>query len=90
MLSFDFSTNHETRTISKESKKCAVDGKKDVELPLFSFSSVSAATCNFSAENKLGEGGFGPVYKVRVSKFSVVHLGLISKSKQNKRTTSTN
>jgi hypothetical protein len=39
--------------------------KKDVELPLFSYESVSAATDNFSAANKLGEGGFGPVYKVR-------------------------
>ncbi|KAJ4718595.1 Receptor-like serine/threonine-protein kinase [Melia azedarach] len=37
--------------------------KKEVELPLFSFSSVSAATNNFSDTNKLGEGGFGPVYK---------------------------
>jgi hypothetical protein len=39
--------------------------KKDVELPLFSYMSVSATTDNFSAVNKLGEGGFGPVYKVR-------------------------
>ncbi|KAL9444365.1 hypothetical protein AB3S75_017532 [Citrus x aurantiifolia] len=29
----------------------------------FSLSSISAATDNFSEENKLGEGGFGPVYK---------------------------
>ncbi|KAJ0102738.1 hypothetical protein Patl1_04506 [Pistacia atlantica] len=36
---------------------------KDLWLPLFSFPSVSAATNNFSPENKLGEGGFGPVYK---------------------------
>jgi hypothetical protein len=39
-------------------------GEKDVELPLFSYESESAATNNFSAMNKLGEGGFGPVYKV--------------------------
>ena len=39
--------------------------KKDAELPLFSYESVSAATDNFSAANKLGEGGFGPVYKVQ-------------------------
>jgi hypothetical protein len=37
--------------------------KKEVKLPLFSFVSVSAATNNFSDVNKLGEGGFGPVYK---------------------------
>ncbi|XP_028795114.1 G-type lectin S-receptor-like serine/threonine-protein kinase At4g03230 [Neltuma alba] len=37
--------------------------KRDVKLPLFSFASVSAATNKFSPENKLGEGGFGPVYK---------------------------
>lgn len=38
--------------------------KKEVKLPLFSFVSVAAATNNFSDDNKLGEGGFGPVYKV--------------------------
>ena len=38
--------------------------KKVFNLPQFSFSSISAATDNFSPANKLGEGGFGPVYKV--------------------------
>ncbi|XP_061368794.1 G-type lectin S-receptor-like serine/threonine-protein kinase B120 [Gastrolobium bilobum] len=33
------------------------------ELPFFNFSCISIATNNFSEENKLGEGGFGPVYK---------------------------
>ncbi|KAL2497225.1 G-type lectin S-receptor-like serine/threonine-protein kinase [Abeliophyllum distichum] len=33
------------------------------ELPLFNFSCVAAATKNFSDENKLGQGGFGHVYK---------------------------
>ncbi|KAK9046345.1 hypothetical protein V6N11_052237 [Hibiscus sabdariffa] len=37
--------------------------RKDTTFPLFNFASVSAATNNFSSENKLGEGGFGPVYK---------------------------
>jgi hypothetical protein len=37
---------------------------KDAELLLFSYKSVSAATNNFLAVNKLGEGGCGPVYNV--------------------------
>ena len=39
--------------------------EKNAELPLFSYESVSAATNNFLVVNKLGEGGYGPVYKVR-------------------------
>ncbi|KAI7733268.1 hypothetical protein M8C21_007243, partial [Ambrosia artemisiifolia] len=30
---------------------------------MFSFSEVAQSTANFSPDNKLGEGGFGPVYK---------------------------
>ena len=43
-----------------------VEGKKGSvsELPLFTFQTVATATGNFSDENKLGQGGFGPVYKV--------------------------
>ncbi|KAG5104592.1 hypothetical protein JHK82_041562 [Glycine max] len=33
------------------------------EFPVFNFSCISIATNNFSEENKLGQGGFGPVYK---------------------------
>ncbi|KAJ7946883.1 S-receptor-like serine/threonine-protein kinase [Quillaja saponaria] len=33
------------------------------ELPLFNFNSILRATNNFSEGNKLGQGGFGPVYK---------------------------
>ena len=40
------------------------DGTEGHDLSVFSYASIIAATCNFSKENKLGEGGFGPVYKV--------------------------
>ncbi|XP_020420768.1 G-type lectin S-receptor-like serine/threonine-protein kinase B120 isoform X2 [Prunus persica] len=39
------------------------DGKMGNNLTIFSYASVVAATTNFSEENKLGQGGFGPVYK---------------------------
>lgn len=39
-------------------------GKKEVDLPLFDLATIVDATEDFSMENKLGEGGFGPVYKV--------------------------
>ncbi|CAL5360730.1 unnamed protein product [Camellia sinensis] len=39
------------------------NGKKDHELPLFSLSSIEIAADYFSDANKIGQGGFGPVYK---------------------------
>ncbi|KAH0671924.1 hypothetical protein KY284_023011 [Solanum tuberosum] len=35
----------------------------DIEVPFFSFESILVATDDFSEQNKLGQGGFGPVYK---------------------------
>ncbi|KAL7218715.1 hypothetical protein ACSBR2_011898 [Camellia fascicularis] len=37
--------------------------KEEFELPLFELATISNATKNFSKDNKIGEGGFGPVYK---------------------------
>ena len=34
------------------------------EFAVFDFHQLLEATVNFSDENKLGQGGFGPVYKV--------------------------
>ncbi|XP_059441315.1 G-type lectin S-receptor-like serine/threonine-protein kinase At4g27290 isoform X2 [Corylus avellana] len=38
-------------------------GKEDMELPIFDLAAIVNATDNFSNNKKLGEGGFGPVYK---------------------------
>ena len=47
-----------------------IEGKNqgdDLELPLYDYETIAKATKGFSTENKLGEGGFGPVYKVQIS-----------------------
>ncbi|KAJ4718599.1 Receptor-like serine/threonine-protein kinase [Melia azedarach] len=64
LMRFDLEMNQEAgNTELVERNERGRGRKKEVELPLFSFSSVFAATNNFSDTNKLGEGGFGPVYK---------------------------
>ncbi|KAK2408443.1 G-type lectin S-receptor serine/threonine-protein kinase [Trifolium repens] len=37
--------------------------QEDMELPSFDFGRIAFATDDFSNNNKLGEGGFGPVYR---------------------------
>ncbi|KAL7216153.1 hypothetical protein ACSBR1_028158 [Camellia fascicularis] len=39
------------------------DGKKGIDMPVFDLESILEAANYFSNENKLGEGGFGHVYK---------------------------
>lgn len=36
----------------------------DMDLPVFNLSTIAKATNNFTTNNKIGEGGFGPVYRV--------------------------
>jgi len=45
------------------------EAEKDIDangsdLTVFSYLTIKAATSNFSKDNRLGEGGFGTVYKV--------------------------
>ncbi|XP_078431220.1 putative LRR receptor-like serine/threonine-protein kinase At1g53430 [Wolffia australiana] len=61
---------------------------KGLELPTGSFSlkQIKAATGNFAPENKIGEGGFGPVYKGVLPDGSMIAVKqLSSKSKQGNR-----
>ncbi|XP_058071194.1 G-type lectin S-receptor-like serine/threonine-protein kinase At4g27290 [Magnolia sinica] len=56
------------------------DGRKGLELPLYSFASIVAATDNFSPTNKLGQGGFGPVYKGRLHEEQEIAVKRLSRS----------
>ncbi|XP_071920064.1 G-type lectin S-receptor-like serine/threonine-protein kinase At4g27290 [Coffea arabica] len=64
LLSYDFdSSNSETDSETKNANDVRQGKKGGLILPFFSYASVCTATNNFSAGNKIGEGGFGPVYK---------------------------
>ena len=41
------------------------------ELPLLALGKLATATNNFHEANKLGQGGFGPVYKVMLVHFEL-------------------
>ncbi|EOY12743.1 S-locus lectin protein kinase family protein, putative [Theobroma cacao] len=79
LLSFDFSICTSPTNYEQTEVKRLREDKNEVEIPLFSFSSVSAATNNFCAENKLGEGGFGPVYKGKLLKGHEVAVKRLSR-----------
>ncbi|CAL5393901.1 unnamed protein product [Camellia sinensis] len=49
--------------VGKKQRKREENQKEEFELPLFELATISNATKNFSQDNKIGEGGFGPVYK---------------------------
>ncbi|XP_028086810.1 G-type lectin S-receptor-like serine/threonine-protein kinase At4g27290 [Camellia sinensis] len=50
---------------------------KDLELRQFDFATITYATDNFSINNKLGEGGFGLVFKVTIRHISSYAVSLI-------------
>ncbi|GJV10023.1 G-type lectin S-receptor-like serine/threonine-protein kinase [Tanacetum coccineum] len=56
------------------------DGGKGNDLLVFSVASIMAATNDFSDENKLGQGGFGPVYKGKLSDGREVAIKRLSRT----------
>ncbi|CAL9104084.1 unnamed protein product [Musa textilis] len=53
---------------------------KDLDLPLFDLGALADATGNFSIESKLGEGGFGPVYKGKLEDEQEIAVKRLSKT----------
>ncbi|MED6111860.1 hypothetical protein PIB30_056219 [Stylosanthes scabra] len=54
--------------------------EEDLELPLFDLSTIAGATNNFTINNKLGEGGFGPVYKGTMENGQEIAVKTLSRS----------
>ncbi|KAM5586768.1 hypothetical protein ABKV19_005609 [Rosa sericea] len=58
------------------------DGKIGNDISVFSYTSVLAATRNFSDENKLGEGGFGSVYQGKLVTGQEIAVKKLSKNSE--------
>ncbi|KAJ7014830.1 G-type lectin S-receptor-like serine/threonine-protein kinase [Populus alba x Populus x berolinensis] len=54
--------------------------EEDMELPSFHLATIVKATDNFSSNNKLGQGGFGPVYKGTLIDGQEIAVKRLSKS----------
>ncbi|KAK3138351.1 hypothetical protein QOZ80_5AG0367680 [Eleusine coracana subsp. coracana] len=56
------------------------DHGDELELPLYDYETIAAATEGFSTSNKLGEGGFGPVYKGKLEDGQEIAVKTLSRS----------
>ncbi|XP_041004770.1 G-type lectin S-receptor-like serine/threonine-protein kinase At4g03230 [Juglans microcarpa x Juglans regia] len=55
------------------------EDKKGIDVPFFDLGSILAATDNFSEANKLGQGGFGPVYKGKFTGGQLIAIKRLSR-----------
>ncbi|GLT37916.1 hypothetical protein SLA2020_121980 [Shorea laevis] len=53
---------------------------EEMDLPIFDLATIVKATDNFSSDNKLGQGGFGPVYKGTLAEGQEIAVKRLSKS----------
>ncbi|KAD6453715.1 hypothetical protein E3N88_08421 [Mikania micrantha] len=54
--------------------------RKGIDIVVFSFADILSATNDFSSENKLGQGGFGPVYKGKLSDEQEIAIKRLSRT----------
>ncbi|XP_074346611.1 G-type lectin S-receptor-like serine/threonine-protein kinase At4g27290 [Apium graveolens] len=68
------------RMPASELGRLSTNEEEKLELPLFDFRKIANATTNFSQNNKIGEGGFGPVYKGMLEDGQLVAVKRLSDS----------
>ncbi|KAK4386521.1 putative LRR receptor-like serine/threonine-protein kinase [Sesamum angolense] len=74
------------RKLPRQLGFCDFEGLELQTVVAFSLKQIKAATNNFDATNKIGEGGFGPVYKGLLPDGTVIAVKqLSSKSRQGNR-----
>ncbi|XP_072987541.1 G-type lectin S-receptor-like serine/threonine-protein kinase At4g27290 [Typha latifolia] len=64
----------------KKNHKKKLEEVEEFDLPLYDLNVIEAATTNFSVENKLGQGGFGPVYKGSIREGEEIAVKRLSKA----------
>ncbi|KAI4296563.1 hypothetical protein L6164_036512 [Bauhinia variegata] len=65
---------------SSNREQSAERNLEELELPLFDINTIKMATNNFSEENKLGEGGFGIVYRGRLAEGQEIAVKRLSRN----------
>ncbi|KAK9049706.1 hypothetical protein SSX86_031325 [Deinandra increscens subsp. villosa] len=68
--------------MSSDARRSSQMGSAGLVVPLFGLSKISRATNEFSIDNILGEGGFGPVYKGVLEEGLEIAVKRLSKSSQ--------
>ncbi|KAK4255703.1 hypothetical protein QN277_008668 [Acacia crassicarpa] len=56
------------------------ESKRDMEIPFYNYVVIVTATNNFSIDKKLGQGGFGPVYKGTLADGQEIAVKRLSKT----------
>ncbi|RVW91439.1 G-type lectin S-receptor-like serine/threonine-protein kinase [Vitis vinifera] len=56
------------------------EGREHLEIPLFDLDTLLNTTNNFSSDNKLGDGGFGPVYKAKLQERQEITVKMMLKT----------
>nr|GMD27553.1 G-type lectin S-receptor-like serine/threonine-protein kinase [Ipomoea batatas] len=68
------------KTIRSKGSRKLNQRSVDPNLEVFTFAQMQAATDNFSFQNKLGEGGYGPVYKGKLPNGQEIAVKRLSQS----------